>query len=403
MVWNPLDPSLAEDPYPRYKELRDADPVYFEEALGWWFVTGHDEGRQVLREPGGESRFVEFQRTRMGRDVSDEPYCRGLRSFLPAVAGDDHKRIRSTFGRHFTSGRVQAMREQASATANALLDEIVPFGETELHSSFSVPLPLEIICRLLDVPPSERDELQRNLSHFKLAIQFTPMDDEDLAKANRSIGGLADQFAGIISRRRQNPGDDLLSMLIAEADDGNLSDEELVANAWGLFAGGFDTTAVAISGSVVRLLQNPEQLSALQEDPSLIPGAIDELMRFTGPVQAQHRIFPREVTVGGHAIPADTPIVVYLIGSNHDERWVECADRLDVTREPPKDHLAFGGGRHICPGRHLANMTTDVALEALITRLPGLRLTGSVEWDTENMPSVTPKSVPIAWDAEEGR
>lgn len=401
MVWNPLDPSLARDPYPRYKELRDADPVYFEEAFGWYFVTGHAEAEQVLREPDGEMRFVEFQRKRMGRDVSDEPYCRGIRSFLPAVAGEDHKRVRGTFHKHFTPKRVRAMRDEIAATAHALLDEIEPLGAADLHERFSIPLPMSSISDLLAIPSDEQPEIQEKVRHFKLAIQFAPMDDDALAKANRSVGGLMEQFADILARRRRDPGDDLLSMLIREADEGALSEEELVANAWGLFAGGFETSAAGISVGVVRLLENPDQLEALRRDPSLMPDAVDELLRLAGPVQAQHRVFDRELEVGGHTIPPDTPIIMYLVGANHDERYVERAESLDVTREPPRDHLAFGGGRHKCVGRHLAHTTIEVALGAVITRLRGLRLAGEVEWDTENMPSGSPSTVPIAWEAGE--
>lgn len=396
-MWNPLDPALAVDPLPRYRALRQTDPVYFEPALGWWFVTGHEEARKVLREPDGESRFVAFQQVRMGRDVRAEPYCAGIADFLPAVPRDDHRRIRATFGRHFTPARVRAMREDVVADAHALVDAMQPLGEADVCAAFATPLPLRSISRLLDVTEADQRRISECITHFKLAIQFAPMDDGGLAKANASIGGLTRLFTEIVAARRAAPGEDLLSMMIGEADAGQLTEDELVANAWGLFAGGFETGAASIAGGLALLLEHPDQLALLLADPTLIPAAVDELLRFAGPVAAQHRIFDHELQLGEHTIPPDVPIVCYLIGSNHDDRWIEDPERLDITRRTPRDHLAFGGGSHVCPGRHLAHMITEVGLATLLERLPGLRLDGDVEWDTENLPSVNAKRVPIAW------
>lgn len=397
--WNPLDPALADDPYPRYRALREADPVYFEPVLGWWFVTGHAEVTQVLREPGGELRFEDFQQMRMGRDMRQEPYCRGLRHFVPTVGAEDHKRIRGTFKKHFTPRRVQEMRAEITAHAHELVDAFHGQGSADLMEVYAHPLPLSSISRLLDISGEEQERIAYNLRHFLLALQFLPMDDAKLAKANASIAGLHEQFTDVIARRRGKLGDDLLSLLIREADEGVLSEEELVANAWGLYAGGQDTTAGSICAALTMLLDHPDQLQRLREDPSLMPQAVEELLRYVGPSQATHRIFDHEVTVGGHTIPADTPVVVYLIAANRDPRWIERGDRLDIAGPGPRNHLTFSDGKHKCPGRHLANMTMEVALEVLITRLDGLRLDGPVEWDIENLPSLSPRRVPIAWDA----
>jgi pimeloyl-[acyl-carrier protein] synthase len=400
-MWNPLNPELAIDPYPRYAELRDTDPVYFEQALGWWFVTGHDEAMSVLREPGGEQRFIDFQRQRMGRDVSDEPYCRGLSRFAPALNEDDHQRVRATFQRHFTPKRVADMRAETAAAARDLINRLRPRGSADLVSDYAKPLPLMGISTLLAIPDHEQNNILKHLTHFKRAVQFLPMDDEALAKANATISGLEDVFREIIANRRREPGDDLLSMLIRETDDGVLTEEELVANAWGLFAGGYDTTSAAIASGMIQLFAHPEQLERLHEDPSLIGAAADELLRYVGPVQAQHRVFPRPVELGGHTIPADTPIICYLIAASRDPRWLADPDALDVQRDGIHTHLAFGDGQRKCPGRHLARMTMEVAIEALITGLPHLRLAGTVEWDVENLPAISPTRVPIAWGPPE--
>jgi hypothetical protein len=186
-------------------------------------------------------------------------------------------------------------------------------------------------------------------------------------------------------------------MLIHEADAWVLTEDELVANAWGLFAGGYDTTSGAMASGMVQLFGNPEQLERLRAEPALLPDAVDELLRYVGPVQAQHRVFPRPIELGGHTIPADSPIVCYLIAASRDPRWLDDPDALDVQRTGIHAHLAFGDGKRKCPGRHLARMTMEVAIEALITGLPGLRLAGPVEWDVENLPAISPTHVPIGW------
>jgi cytochrome P450 len=398
MTWNPLDPQLADDPYPRYAALRDDDPVYFEEAFGWWFVTGHAEAMRVLREPGGEMRFVEFQQMRMGRDVSDEPYCQGLRHFVPATGPEDHKRIRGSFKRHFTPKRVTAMREEMAGVARDLVQTLRPRGAADLIPDYAQPLPLLSISSLLDLSEEDQQRIVKHLTHFKRAVQFLPMDDAALAKVNATITGLEEAFRDIIARRRDRLGDDLLSMLIREADEGTLSEDELVANSWGLFAGGYDTTGGAIGTGMIELLKRPDQLERLRSDPSLIADAVQELLRYVGPVQAQHRVFPHEIEVGGHTIAPDTPVICYLIASNRDPRWLGDPDQLDVSREGLRGLLSFGDGERKCPGRHLAAMTMEVALSALITGLDGLRADGPVVWDVENLPALMPKSVPIAWD-----
>jgi cytochrome P450 len=398
MLWNPLDPALAPDPYPRYAALRAEDPVHFEAALGWWFVTGYEEAAQVLREPGGDARFAEFQSLRMGRDVSDEPYARGLRNFIPAVPDAEHRRVRGTFGRHFTPDRVDALRETSETAARDLVEAVRSKGRADLVADLAQPLPMRTISALMGVPEDQWDGIVHDLTHFKRAVQFLPMDDDALAKANASIAALDARFADIVAARREDLGEDLLSMMVRDADDGVLTNAEVVANAWGIFAGGYDTTAGAISNALIELFAHPDQLDLLRREPRLIPNAVDEFLRLAGPVQAQHRVFDRPIEVGGHTIPAETPVIVYVIAASRDPRWFATGEELDVTREKHHRHLGFGGGKRACPGRHLARMTMEIMLTAVITGLDGLRLDGPVLWDVENLPALMPVSVPVAWD-----
>jgi cytochrome P450 len=233
---------------------------------------------------------------------------------------------------------------------------------------------------------------------FLLSVQLLPLTPEQLTKANTAVSSLNAYFTDLIAERRRAPQEnDLLTMLINEADAGKLSDDELCVNAWTLFVGGHDTTARTICNAVATLDDHPDQLARLIADPSLWPNAVEEVLRFVGPVQATHRLLREEIELGGHTVPADTPVIMYLSAANRDESWCPHAAEFDTGRAVPADHLAFGAGPHRCPGAHMARMMVQVALEALYSRLPGLRMTDIV-WDTEVMNFRGPASLHVSWN-----
>lgn len=399
LAFNPLDPRLVDDPHAVYREVREANGhVHVQKGLGLCVVMGLEEGREVFRQ-GGDLRFLEFQRVRQGNAVEGEPYCRGLRDFVLMKAGEDHKRVRGTFSRQFGPARVEAMRDQIAETAHSLIDRFADDGEVELMEAFAAPLVLSSITRLLDVPEEDVPQIVEWLEGFKVAIQGLPMNDQQLAMANSSIESLRSYFTGLLAQRRERPGDDLLSRLVAEADADNLTEDELVANAWGLYAAGGETTTGAVGNAVITLVEHPDQLQLLIEDPTLLPNAVEELMRFAGPGQAQFRMLRHEIELAGCPIPADTPIAIYFAASNRDPRCYEDPERFDITRDPPpRDHLGFGSGPHKCAGQHLARATLAAALTALFTRLDGVRIAGDIEWPTDSMLFRGPVRLPIAWE-----
>jgi pimeloyl-[acyl-carrier protein] synthase len=399
--FNPFDPRLADAPYSIYREQRERSPVTYEESLGAYFVWGYEEVREVLRHSQGDLRYVDFQRTRLPEGITpeDQPYCQAVRDLVLMKAGADHKRVRATFARHFTPRRVQALHERIAAKAHELLDGFKANGQTELMESFARPLPLFTIGSLLDVSEADTARIAEHVHYFELAIQFVPLNAEQLAHVNAGFGGLRDIFSEIIADRRAHLGDDLLSMLIAEADAGALTDGELIAAGWGLYATGHDTTAQFLCSAIVTLLEHPDQLALLQQEPDRIPGAVDELLRFRGFAPVTHRIFPEPLELAGRTIPANTPILVYLAAGNHDPRWCPHAEELDLSVESSPDHLTFGDGPHKCVGRHLARLMLTVELETLLTGLCGLRLNGKVEWNHDNFPIIAPRRLPLAWDA----
>jgi cytochrome P450 len=281
--------------------------------------------------------------------------------------------------------------------ANELIDSFADQGEVEIVEAYGNALPLAIISRLLDVPAKDHARIEHWMEGFKHAVQFLPMSPEELAETNAAISGLGEYFTALIAERRQNPGDDLLSALILQADAGAMSEQELIVNAWGLYAAGHETSGNAICDAIHTLLEHPDELARLQSDWSLLGTAVDELLRFDGPGLATNRLFPHEIAIGEHTLPAGMPVVLYMAGANHDPRHFEEPERLDLSRENARDHLGFGHGPHRCVGQHMARATIGVAVQTLFTRLGNVRVVGEVEWNERSV-FHGPRTMHLAWD-----
>jgi hypothetical protein len=317
-------------------------------------------------------------------------------------SGPDHRRLRGTIAKDFTPSRVEALQGPMVEMAHDLIDGFAAQGEVEIVEAYGNALPLAIISRLLDVPAKDHAQIERWMEGFKHAVQFLPMSAEELAETNAAISGLGEYFTALIAERRQHPGEDLLSALIAQADAGAMSEQELVVNAWGLYAAGHETSGNAICDAIHTLIEHPSELSRLQRDWSLLETAVDELLRFDGPGLATNRLFPHEITIGEHTLPAGMPVVLYMAGANHDPRHFEDPERLDLSRENARDHLGFGHGPHRCVGQHMARATIAVAVQMLFTRLHDLRILGQVEWNERSV-FHGPRRMHLAWDGADPR
>jgi pimeloyl-[acyl-carrier protein] synthase len=396
--FNPLDPELAVDPFPILARLREADPVFHAEALGVYIVTGHDPAWEVLRRKDGDLRWEQFQRVRHGDGVVDEPYFRLMADSVLMKAGADHHRVRRTFQRNFTPPMVEAIRPQIEARARELIDSFAVDRRVELMSRFASPLPLSAISQLLKVPREDEADILQWMHGFKLAIQMLPLTPEQLKEANDSMRCLDAYFRRLVARRREHPVDDLVGKMIDDQDHGRLTEAELIANLWSIYVGGHDTSALSIGNAIVTLLQHPDQLAHLREDlPARLENAVEEILRHIGTVHGTHRLISDRVQLGSHTIPPDTPIMVYLSAANHDESWCPQAEKFDIDREVPQDHLGFGTGPHKCPGQHMARAVVGVAVESLLRRLPGLRI-DELEWDRDALLFRGPKRLVLSWD-----
>jgi cytochrome P450 len=374
-----LDATFFQDPQPVYAQLREKGPVRkVTLPHGWeiWIVTKYDEARAALADP----RLLKDGR-KLGQYLDPEllgdqsVFAEALRAHMLSSDPPDHTRLRKLVMKAFTSRRVEALRPRIEAITDELLDGMAanaPADGTpiDLINSFAFPLPMTVICELLGVPSEDRDDF-RTWSTVVVADNPT---EEEIRSASYAMAGYLSQ---LIARKRAEPEDDLLTGLVqAREDDDRFDENELIAMTFLLLLAGHETTVNLIGNGVVALLRNPDQLERLRSDLSLVPGAVEEMLRYDGPVNlATLRFASEPVRIGDVDIAPGEIVLVSLGSANHDPSRFDEADRLDVGR-PAQGHLAFGHGIHYCVGAPLARLEGEIAFRKLLTRFPGLALGG---------------------------
>jgi cytochrome P450 len=377
-----LDATFFQDPQPVYAQLRKEGPVR-KVALphGWevWIVTKYDEARAALADP----RLLKDGR-KLGQYLDPEllgdqsVFAEALRAHMLSSDPPDHTRLRKLVMKAFTSRRVEALRPRIEAITDELLEEMAANAPTDgtpidLINSFAFPLPMTVICELLGVPFEDRDDFR---TWSTVAVADNPTEEE-LRSASYAMAGYLSQ---LIARKRAEPEDDLLTGLVqAREDDDRFDENELIAMTFLLLLAGHETTVNLIGNGVVALLRDPGQLARLRSDLSLVPGAVEEMLRYDGPVNLATLRFASETVLISDVEIAPGEIVLVSLGSaNHDPSRFDDADRLDVGRAA-QGHLAFGHGIHYCVGAPLARLEGEIAFRKLLTRFPSLALGGEPE------------------------
>ncbi|MFD5092865.1 cytochrome P450 [Amycolatopsis thailandensis] len=368
---------LVQEPHRVSALLRESGrvrKVRLPRGLEVWLVTGYAEARAVLADPrmAKDTRGVQRLFERDGFESAGDSAVRALTGHMLNSDPPDHTRLRKLVNQAFTSRTVSRLRPRIEQITAELLADIGDAERVDLLPSFAVPLPIRVICELLGVHAGDQPAFAK-WSNTMLAWS-TP--EELRAAAAKMHAYLVD----LIEEKRAKPAEDLLSGLIHASDEGDsLSGEELLSMAFLLLVAGFETTVNLIANSVLALLREPEQLAALRADPALLPGAVEEFLRYDGAIHLATIRFTREsVLVGDVEIPADEFVLVSLIGANRDAERFEDPQRLDVTR-PAAGHLAFGHGIHHCVGAPLARLEAEIALRGLLERFPGLGLDADPE------------------------
>jgi cytochrome P450 len=389
------DPAFVADPFPFYRSLCAKGPVRrvaTVRGVEAWLVTRYEDGLAALSDP------------RLSSDLHDaaDPHLLNLlpsaerESFLRSmirVGPPDHTRLRRLVSKAFTARRVAALRPRVQEITDGLVDAVLPAGRADLVADIALPLPVTVICELLGVPAADRVGFQQWTDDI---LRAEPYDRDVVDEAWRRMWAYLE---GLLADKRARPGDDLLSALIVARDDERrLEEDELVAMAFLLLVAGYITTVNLIAGGTATLLAHPSQLKLVRDDPALLPGAVEELLRYDGPVNPGVIRFPTEdVEIAGVRIPRGATIMIGTATGDRDASHFADPDRLDVTRTE-NNHLAFGHGPHYCLGAPLARLEGEIAIGTILRRLPDLALAvpfEDLQWHVASLRG--PKAVPVTF------
>jgi cytochrome P450 len=375
LVWDPYDPAWVEDPYAVYAELRRSNPVH-RSALGFWVFTRHADCLAILRDKRSSSdgRNVDASTIRELRAV-DLPPQQGAEAMLAEMAPflfrdpPDHTRLRGLVQKAFTPRVVEGLRPRLEEICDALLDEAFERGAVDLVADYAYPLPVQIIVEMLGVPAEDHEQF-RVWSHA-LARGLDPdflLPPEAVQQRLGAILSFVQYFASLIEERRRKPGDDLLTRLIQAEEQGDvLTQGELLSTCILLLVAGHETTVNLISGGALALMERPEQLALVRDDPAVVRSAVEEMLRFVCPVQLTGRVALEDMDVAGAHIGAGEFSMLLIGSANRDPAVFDDPESFDVTRVD-NNHLGFGFGIHHCLGAPLARLEAQIALPALLRR-----------------------------------
>jgi cytochrome P450 len=393
--YDPFGEHVLADPYPHYRRLRQESPVYFTEESGIFCLARYDDAAEALRNSeifssdatrtivNGAAPAVDFlaklrllaqilplflRNPRVARIMAS----RNLLSLDPP----DHTRMRNIVNRGFTPRRVAGWESRIREIAEGLAAGLRRRESFDLVEDFAVPLPVTVISEMLGVDPERRDEFKHWSDAFASGI-FGPRSKLGLARSGafEAMAWLSEYMRGVVRDRKSRPRDDLISVLVrAQEDDGALTEAETLFFAVGLLVAGNETTTRLIAAMVHELILHADQRERVARDRDLIPGVVEETLRFEGPAQLTLRRARQATEIGGTSIPRNAMLAVLLASANRDEEhWGEDSEAFDVMRDA-RGHLALSMGPHFCLGAGLARLEARIALETLLDDLPQMEL-----------------------------
>ncbi|GAA4960448.1 cytochrome P450 [Nonomuraea thailandensis] len=393
----PIPNDAALDPPAEWAELRSGCPVAHVRLPSGdpaKLITRYEDVKQVLADPRFTRQLTAPDAARLTADGTGV-FNSALAEIIPD-SGDGHLHWRRLVGKWFTAKRMAAMRPQMAQIAEDLIDDMVKRGAPDdLRAALGFPLPVYVICDMLGVPAEDRDRFSY-WSDTLLNLTRYGKDEIDAAQAE-----FFQYMSDLIAAKRAEPGEDLLSELLAAGgpDDGGLADLQIIVTGMALLVAGHETTANMIGKMVSMLLADRARWEALLADPSLIRGAVEETLRMDANSGfGLPRYLPVEAEIGGETLPKGTTVICSMAAANRDERAFEGAAELDLTRSP-NAHLAFGSGAHSCLGQSLARTELQVVLEVLLRKLPSLELAVPVT-ELERVEGLAVgglRTVPVRW------
>lgn len=385
-----LDPGHRAHPYPIYRQLRERGPLQLPDSNLVVFSSFADCD-EVLRHPSSCSDRLKSTATQQAIAAGQEARPFGAPGFL-FLDPPDHTRLRKLVSKAFSPKVVRALETDITALVDALLDAVATAGRFEVIADLAYPLPVAVICRLLGVPIEDEPKfswasalLAQGLDPF-IAFTGQPQGFEERMEAGLWLRGY---LRDLLRQRRADPGEDLMSGLIAVEEAGDqLTEDEIVATCNLLLVAGHETTVNLIANAVLAMLRHPEHWSALGRDSSRAPAIVEETLRYDPPVQLVGRIAGEDMSIGGVDVPRGETMMLLLAAAHRDPAVTERPDEFDPTRAVVR-HLAFGLGPHFCLGAPLARLEANVALSAVTKRFPGARL----ETEPAYKPNVTLRGV----------
>lgn len=381
--------------YEWYRTMRVTQPVFHDEQHASWHIFRYADVQRVLNEYAIFSSDV--TRTLGIRSERDDKKI--AHASLNFTDPPRHRQIRSLVNLGFTPRMVAQLEPRIQAITRELLDQ-APDG-MDIIRDLAAPLPVTVIAELLGIPAEKREEFKR-WSDSAVAIAGPPdqlRQDEKMQEHRRNTQQMHEYFTQIIEERRQHPQNDLISGLLAADIDGErLGSTELIAFCELLLIAGNETTTHLIGNSVISFDRHPEALEQLRSDPALLPGAIEEVLRYLSPIKVMARFTSSEVMLGDQRIPARQPVMAWIASANRDEAQFPEPDHFDIQRNPNR-HIAFGHGIHFCLGAPLARLEARIALTEMLKRFPGSwhLVSDTLLEPVEGMIVFGAKSLPLTW------
>ncbi|WP_329338630.1 cytochrome P450 [Streptomyces sp. NBC_01352] len=376
-AFDPWDPAFLDDPYPAYAELRERGRVQYFEPTGQWLVSHHADVSALLRDRRlgrtYQHRFTHEDFGRTAPPAAHEPFHTLNDHGMLDLEPPDHTRIRRLVSKAFTPRTVEQLKPYVTRLAGELVDGLVRQGGGDLLTDVAEPLPVAVIAEMLGIPESDRAPLRPWSADICGMYELNPSEDV-AARAVRASVEFSDYLLQLIADRRKEPGEDLISGLIAAHDEGDrLTEQEMISTCVLLLNAGHEATVNATVNGWYALFRNPGQLAALRADHTLVASAIEELMRYDTPLQLFERWVLDDIEVDGTTIPRGAEIAMLFGSANHDPEVFRNPEQLDLARED-NPHISFSAGIHYCIGAPLARIELAASMTALLEKAPTLGL-----------------------------
>src|SRR6266568_5465856 len=398
-LYHLLDPETRACPYPLYHRLRERDPVHWDAYLHAWVVTRYDDVVTVLQRFSAARSPTPEQLTAIGLTELN-PIAQVLIRQMLFMDPPGHTRLRALAAAAFTPARVEALRQHIQEITDSLIDTVLPQGRMEVIADLANLLPATVTAELMGVPVADRDQLKEWSIDFSEMLGNFQHNPGRTPRMLQVVEEMTSYYRARMKELEHNPKAGVVHALMsAEVNGDRLTEEEVIANSIITMTGGQETTTNLIGNGLLSLLRNPGELARLRADPSLLPSAIEELLRYESPIQYTTRLAPADVELGGKLIRRRQAVVALMGAANRDPEAFPDPDRLDITRRDNR-HLAFGWAAHYCFGAPLARLEGQLALSAILRRLPNVALEPvRLVW-RPNMAFRGLEALPVTWEKE---